>query len=237
MNMVSAGLIYENGIALHRLRLLFSGKQLIPDNVTTASPRVRKLEVAMKIVRLMVMIFLVCLVLAVTVNADDAATQQMNTEEMKPMGPSEQIKESAARMVGTWNFEGQWRATADQEWQPVSGTMQVIEAVGGAALMSTWESEFMGMPMHGLSLTAYDGELGEWQETWIDNFSGRISLYTGQKRDGKRVMTGIDIYQGQKTHNRMTDYNMTDSTFDWMMEMSMDGENWFTTMKGTYTKQ
>jgi hypothetical protein len=93
------------------------------------------------------------------------------------------------------------------------------------------------MPHHGLGLMAFDRETGQWQETWVDNFSARISLYTGKHMEGKHVVSGTDMYKGEKMYTRMTSSNFTDTSYDWMMENSMDGENWYTSMKGTYTKQ
>ena len=91
-------------------------------------------------------------------------------------------------------------------------------------------------PFKGFSLSCYDKDGGMWQEVWTDNMSGKIMMMTGHEKDGKRVMTGTDTWEGQKYHLKQTSYEMTDTSFKWKMERSFDGENWQETMHGTYTK-
>jgi hypothetical protein len=62
-------------------------------------------------------------------------------------------------------------------------------------------------------------------------------MYTGEQKDGKRVMTGVDMMNGQKMYSRFTSYDITDTEYKFMMENSMDGENWYISMRGVYTKK
>ena len=53
------------------------------------------------------------------------------------------------------------------------------------------------------------------------------------------VFAGEDVMPGgEKVRSRVTSYNISDTTYDWMMEMSNDdGQTWYTSMKATYTKR
>ena len=43
--------------------------------------------------------------------------------------------------------------------------------------------------------------------------------------------------QGQISYSRTTYHDITDTTHKFMMESPLDGQNWFVSMQGTYTKQ
>ena len=154
-----------------------------------------------------------------------------------PMGPPEQMKECNF-LEGTWTADTQWKMSDSTDWIHSKATCEYTMILGGAALQMVYKSEMMGMPFEGLSIQTYDREIGKWQTTWTDNMSGRTSLYTGEKTEGKTVMMGEDIYQGHSYLARMTSYNETPTSFDWSMEQSMDGgKTWFMSGKAHYTKQ
>ena len=158
--------------------------------------------------------------------------------EMPPMGPPEEMTEMAD-MVGTWVYDGEMRMTPEsEEWIPFTGTAVFEYDVDGAALRMDYTSEFMGKPFIGQSLTAYDRETERWQESWIDHMGGRISMYTGGMVDGKRIMTGENMMNGQTYLGRQISSDFTDDTFTWVAENSFDGgETWHVMMRGTYTRQ
>ena len=116
-----------------------------------------------------------------------------------------------------------------------SATFKMI--VGGAALQMDYSGDFEGMPFVGIGINTFDREENQWQQVWFDNFGARISLYTGQKVDGKYVYEGEDKYEGQTMHGRITISDITDDSFEWAMDQSMDGENWWTGITATYTRK
>jgi len=154
-----------------------------------------------------------------------------------PAGPPPEIKD-IGDIVGTWLYRGQWRMDPTTEkWVDHEARVTFGYVCGGAAIEMIYQGDLMGMEMHGLSLITYHREKEEWVETWVDNFTGIMSIYTGQHKDGKRVMTGKDIYYGETMYTRVTSYDITDDSFKWVMENSTDGENWYVSMKGDYTRQ
>ena len=151
-------------------------------------------------------------------------------------GPPEQLKE-AAYVIGSWIFKGEMRMTAEAPWQAFEAGADFSYVCGGAAIQMDWRSPSPMGEMIGLSISAYDREKQEWQETWVDNLESRIIMMTGNEKDGKRIMTGDGISQGEKYHMRNTSWDITDKSFKWQMEISMDGKNWYVSMKGEYIKK
>lgn len=174
---------------------------------------------------------------AVSVAITDDATEQAageNQPEME-MGPPQQIKD-AAWIIGDWTFKGEMRWGPESPWEQFEATAKFSYVCGGAAIQMDWRMPSPSGEMIGLSLSAYDREKQEWQETWVDNWSGQLMMMTGHEKDGKRIMTGKAMSQGKQVHMRNTSWEMSDKTFKWQMESSMDGQSWYVSMKGEYTK-
>ena len=94
------------------------------------------------------------------------------------------------------------------------------------------------MPFTGLTVECFDRETGKWQSVWTDNISARITLYEGVEEAGGLVMVGEEMWQGQKSIGRITTYNLTENSFDWMMESSFDGgKSFIVTATAKYTKR
>ncbi|MBD3402972.1 DUF1579 domain-containing protein [candidate division GN15 bacterium] len=163
---------------------------------------------------------------------------QEGQQGMPEMGPPEEMKHLEG-MIGMWDVASKMKMdpTSD-EWTDFSATAEFSYILDGAALRMDYEGQMMGMPYKGLSISAYDREHEEWQDTWVDNMTGRIMMMTGWEKDGKRVMQGKDIWNGQEMLVRTTSHNMTDDSFDWKYETSTDGgKTWETMMTATYTKR
>jgi hypothetical protein len=166
-----------------------------------------------------------------------AQEQGEGQQAMPQMGPPPEMKE-ISHLVGKWDVDMQWRnQPPDTGWMPAGGTAEYEYILDGAALRFDFHSEVMGMPMHGLGIQCYDRETDQWQMVWIDNLGARISYSEGTEQEGKTVLVGKEVWQGQEYLSRVTTFNETDTSFDWTMEMSQDGgETWFVTGKATYTK-
>ncbi len=150
-------------------------------------------------------------------------------------------KESAERdwMIGTWDVVMKNRMDPSTEnWTESKGVAVYTKVAGGAAIKTDFTSTMMEMPFEGLSLTCYDRELRQWQTTWVDNMSGRISLYTGKCDKSGSVFQGEELWMGQKSLSRLSSVNKSATAFDWKMESSMDGgKTWAVMMTASYTKR
>lgn len=183
------------------------------------------------------LLFLALTVAAGLLLAQDTAKTEA-TAQMPAMGPPEQMKQ-LAYVIGTWAVSGEMfmDPTSDNA-MAFNATAEFEYALGNAAVIMHYSSSMMGMPFLGMSITTYDRELKEWQETWVDNMGARLMMMTGQEVDGKRVTQGIDRFMGQELLSKGTSWNITDTLFDWKMEQSTDkGKTWRTVMTATYTKK
>lgn len=156
--------------------------------------------------------------------------------QMPPMGPPEEIK-MCEPMIGNWHFEGEYRMDPSQEWTPIEAEVSIKYMFDGGMVEMTWDSEMMGMEMHGLSHIAYNRYTHEWQQTWMDNLFNAVSLYTGEVTPEKMVFAGSDMMDGQEMFSRTTSSDFAADSFKWVMEHSMDGQNYFVGMQGTYTRK
>jgi hypothetical protein len=184
---------------------------------------------------ILIVVLTICLVPAGVWAGDSTEAQDAATP---PMGPPDEIKEMSF-IIGDWDVAG--KAMMDptsEELSDYTATATYSYAAGGAAIRMDYKGQFMGMDFIGISYTCYDRESQEWQMTWVDNMSGRISLYTGQKTGGKTVVIGEDKYQGQVGLSRMTTYDETETSFKWLAEYSKDGgKSWSKVMDAVYTKK
>ncbi len=155
---------------------------------------------------------------------------------MPPMGPPVEMKEIEV-LNGKYKVNFFYKMNPmTEEWTETEATAVVSMVVGGGAQQMKFEGEMMGMPFSGIGLTSYDRETKKWQMNWVDSMGARISIYTGDFKDGKMVVTGTDLGQGMTYHSRLTTYNINDKGFDWKYEMSMDGKTYMDTAKATYRK-
>lgn len=164
-----------------------------------------------------------------------AAVVSAQDEGMPPMGPPEEIK-SQAWLIGEWKVEGKFLMDTAGTWVDQIATATYFWTAGGAAIGMEYKSSFMGMEFIGNYWQAYDREEGHWQSAWVDNMSGRISLYTGQEKDGTMTFSGQDKYGGVTMYSKLKVTKTSDSTFNWKMEQSPDGVNYQIGGTAKYTK-
>jgi hypothetical protein len=180
----------------------------------------------------------ILLVACAGVMAEDAAGG--GETQAPPMGPPEEIKQFDV-MVGVWDAVGHYKwDPSDTVWTPFRGVARYDWVAGGAALYSGYRQNTMGMEMHGVSLMGYDRELKKYYTTWLDNLSGRVSIYYGDFDGETMIYTGDEIWNGMKYLSRIKIYSPPDmiDRFEWEMLSSFDGgQTWVSTMTATYTKR
>lgn len=173
---------------------------------------------------------------AISLSADDKIAQA--PEGMPPMGPPAEMK-ALGWLVGDWDFTSKMKMDpASTDWMDSKGTATYSYMFDGATMIMEIEQPMMGMQFKGGGFQCYDRETKMWQMSWTDNMSGRLSTYTGTHSNDSTVFTGEDIMGGQKMLTRMTSYNESPTSYDWKMEVSMDGGKTFMTMmESKYTKK
>jgi hypothetical protein len=80
----------------------------------------------------------------------------------------------------------------------------------------------------GQSWSVYNANYKRWQQTWVDNMGGYITLTGGMVKDSMILTTGeravpVNISPSGKMINRMVYYNITSGSFDWSWQASTDG--------------
>jgi len=165
-----------------------------------------------------------------------AQTEGQKPATMPQMGPPKELQQ-LAKMEGTWDYTGEVRMGPDSPPMPHTAVSINSFTCSRAAFQSDFSSTVMGMQMKGLQLTTFDRETGKWQTIWIDNMAARISYYEGDFKDGKLVFSGQDKMQGQTIYSRFTFSDITDTSHKYQMENSTDGQTWYTSMQGTYTRK
>ncbi len=159
------------------------------------------------------------------------------SQEMPEMGPPEQMKD-VAFMVGHWKSDDfQSRMDLQADWQTTSMTMQVEPILDGCAQRSILKAQFMGMDFSGIATLSYSRESGKWQNSWIDNMTAIQVMTEGELKDGVFTLLGKGTQMGKEYWMKDITKKVSDSEIEWQMDMSYDGQNWFTSMKATYRKQ
>jgi hypothetical protein len=127
--------------------------------------------------------------------------------------------------VGDWELT--WSDT-------LHGTNHVEKLFGNCTVHENFKdpkTNFLGQ-----SWSVYNANYKQWQQTWVDNQGGYISLTGGIVGDSLILTTAertvpASISATGKMTNRMVYYNIKQDSFDWSWEASTNGgktwkQNW-----------
>lgn len=140
-----------------------------------------------------------------------------------PDAPKE--TEQFGRLVGIWDIrmsvrqgDGSWSKPEDAlraEWR-----FRYI--LDGWAIQDEWIAPPSGVPVKegirqlGTNIRIYDPKERAWDVAWISNTQQTLSTLTAKKKRGRLVMTG---QHPNGKPQRVTFYDVTDTTFDWTLEL------------------
>jgi len=161
---------------------------------------------------------------------------QEHGEGMPPMGAPEQMK-SLDFLLGEWDVDLMVRMDPSSEWMKSKGSAKTVRELEGCVQGMHFEGEMMGMPFFGKDTMTYNRETQQFESFWIDSMSAHASMSHGNWDGDKMVMNGTDKAMGQDYHMRTTTTKVSAKEVLFVMEMSMDGENYFDSMKMTYRKK
>ena len=138
-----------------------------------------------------------------------------NTTSQKPCSASE------ASQFDFWI--GKW----DLTWNDTShGTNNVVKLMDGCTVNENFNAPSMNYS--GSSWSVYSTRKKIWQQTWIDNMGGYITL-TGKYENNEMTLTTPPqkLPDGSEIISRMVFYNITPGKFDWRWESTSDnGISW-----------
>jgi len=90
----------------------------------------------------------------------------------------------------------------------------------------------------GESWSVYNPKIDKWQQTWVDNTAGYITL-TGEFKDGTMTLyTEPMTVNNVTTQYRMLYHNITPVSFDWDWDISTDaGKTWLSKWHISYKRK
>jgi hypothetical protein len=156
---------------------------------------------------------------------------------MPPMGAPAELK-ALEQYNGVWDVEFKFRMDpASEDWSTTHALATYKMVLDGSAQLQDFSGEMMGMKFTGMGWYCYDRDTKTWQNSWVDNFGAKISLYEGEMTEDGIVFSGMDKMQGMDVYSRTTTTPVVDGKFEWTMETSMDGENYMVSGMAVYTRR
>jgi hypothetical protein len=143
--------------------------------------------------------------------------------------------------------DGNWKAEVTQWMKPnadptiSSGKCNNKMEMEGRYQISTFETEMMGMPFTGMSITAFDNAKEEFISTWIDNFGTGIMVMKGKWDEKTRSIHYKGTMVDPITKKDMPCRQIFTFTEDNAQKMEMfaqrpDGKGEFKTMEIIFTR-
>ena len=119
-----------------------------------------------------------------------------------------------------------WLGDWDLTWgEAGKGTNRITAVLDNRVIQEQFDGT-PSTPLQGLSVSAYNTQLGKWQQTWVDN-SGSYLDFVGEFADGKMILSREAVLEGKPIQQRMVWHNITELALDWNWERSEDGgETW-----------
>jgi len=117
------------------------------------------------------------------------------------------------------------------------GTNHIILMEGNCVMQENWKAT--GSPYTGTSYNYLNTYTGKWQQLWIDNQGGNLSL-EGEWNGTAMVLTGKPVQnrQGQQQIDRITWTPNADGTVRQFWEASVDnGQSWTVAFDGLYKRK
>ena len=138
-------------------------------------------------------------------------------------GHAQPCSTEEARQLDFWL--GEW----DLTWQGGSGTNDITRRFGDCVIEENFAGNMPTGLFKGHSVSVYNAQLGQWQQTWVDNQGGYLTFTGGVDGGGVMRLHGPEREQpdGKTVVTRMSWVDVTDDAFDWHWERSFDGgETW-----------
>ena len=129
---------------------------------------------------------------------------------------------------------GHWSVTANDK---PAGDSHIESILDGCALLENWTG---ASGFRGKSLNAWNRDLGQWEQYWVDQTGNRLLLHGGW-RDGAMVLEGRkdkpDAATGIVGRERITWTPAADGSVRQLWESSADeGKTWQVQFDGRYVR-
>lgn len=191
-------------------------------------------------------LLLAAIIIVVIFSCLKATAQQPDHDAMMKawtayMTPGEQHK-MMAKTDGEWNTDITMWMEPNGQPQKSKGTCSNKMIMGGRYQESKYKGNFMGMPMEGMGLMAYDNAKKVFRSTWIDNMGTGVMVISGPWDEASKSInlegTQTDPITGKDCKIREVLKFVDDKTH--VMEMYMTppgGGEEFKSMEIKFTKK
>jgi hypothetical protein len=119
-----------------------------------------------------------------------------------------------------------WVGDWDLTWDGGYGANQIRKILGGCVI----EERFNGRshdendpPFHGMSVSVYNEQLEQWQQTWVDNHGNYLDFVGGPVDDAMILQRETTTPQGEPLLQRMVFSQIEADSLEWSWERSKDG--------------
>lgn len=176
-------------------------------------------------------IFISLMILASQALATPETATEFNPGTMANGAPAE--LQHWGKLVGQWAVKGEslkrdgtgWETSGDADWD-------FFWAFNGWGIQDNYTSPPLSQALedesnrqHGINLRIYNPETKQWVLTWLTTKSSKPSNFTATSTDSEVVMMSTEK-DARGNHNRITFFDMTDSSFEWKLEWSQDEKSW-----------
>jgi hypothetical protein len=137
------------------------------------------------------------------------------------------------KIVGQWACEEEGLKPDGSSWQPAGNSdWDFFWAYNGWGIQDNYTSPSLGQAMEdeskrqrGINLRIYNPAENKWVLTWLTTASKKPTAISALSTN-KEVVMLADQPNAQGQHTRYTFFDMTDTTFEWKMELSPDQDSW-----------
>lgn len=130
--------------------------------------------------------------------------------------PTKPCSQPEARQFDFWL--GEWDLDIGNGGK---ATNTVTYSLGDCVIVESFDAS-PSAPLKGMSVSVYNEQTRQWQQTWVDN-QGNYLDFKGGLRDGKMVLERTTVRNGREILQRMVWYNIQKESLDWNWEKSEDG--------------
>lgn len=130
--------------------------------------------------------------------------------------------------LGDWDLAGRMRVRPGvDEWRETRSTNSIRSIMNGCVTLERFENRTPGA-WAGMSVSSWNPHTRQWQQTWVDDQGGYITL-AGAFADGRMILItpARALPSGDTAVNRMVFHDITGDRLQWDWEVSRDGgRNW-----------
>jgi len=139
-------------------------------------------------------------------------------------------------LEGEWEVKMSVRSDPRADWMESTGRSVFRWILDGGVMEQEYAGKMGDRPFLGQGWLAFNRYSGKWQHTWADNIAAILSIYEGDFEERGLVVIGAETTPESAFYVRVTWYNISDESFEWILETSPDRENWTPNMKAVYKR-